>query len=94
MKPTGPISSGVSLDEKHLRGEWRSLTEPEFTYRVYERDHCIRPEYWGGYTRHNTLRREVYDNRGGKIDDQFIAENHAVMMYDPLLGEAGAPVRS
>jgi vancomycin resistance protein VanW len=45
-------------------------------------------EPWGGYTRHNELRRRVLDHDGGHVADQFITENHAVMMYQPLL-EAG-----
>lgn len=80
-----PFQLCVCIHGKYLTGEWRSLTEPRYNYRVYEKDHHIVPEYWGGYTRHNALWREIFGEEGRKIEDQFITENHAVMMYDPLL---------
>ena len=47
-------------------------------------------EYWGGYTRHNILRREVYDMDGNFIDDEYVTDNHAIMMYRPFLGDSHA----
>lgn len=77
----------LSLTENELVGEWRSDLPLPHRYEVYEADHEIRSELWGGYTRHNTLRRRVLDAESGAcVDDQFITENHAVMMYEPLLG--------
>ena len=36
---------------------------PRYTYKVVERDHAIRTEWWGGYSRHNSLHRIVRDMR-------------------------------
>jgi vancomycin resistance protein VanW len=78
----------VYLTDTHLVGEWRSDRPLAQRYQVYEAWHEIVHEPWGGYTRHNELRRRVLDHGGGHVADQFITENHAVMMYQPLL-EAG-----
>jgi vancomycin resistance protein VanW len=54
---------------------------------VYEKDHRITQEYWGGYVRHNKIYRRVYTADGELIGDEFVAENHALMMYEPMLGD-------
>ncbi len=72
------------LDEHYLYGEWRSQNLPLHTYQVYEKEHFITQEWWGGYVRHNTIFRKVMD-QGIEMDDVFITENHAVMMYEPML---------
>lgn len=77
----------VWVGESNLHGEWRSNQVSEKKYEVYESFHQIRHEWWGGYTRHNILRRKVLDQKGCEIDDEFITENHAIMMYEPLLAE-------
>lgn len=56
-----------------------------YLYKVYESEHRITHEWWGGYMRHNVIRRKVFDNQGSEIADDVITENHAVMMYEPLL---------
>ena len=76
------------LDEEFLYGEWRSQRAPLYTYQVYEREHIITQEWWGGYVRYNKLNRRVYDGDGLEIDDVTITENHAVMMYAPMLASA------
>lgn len=74
------------LSEERLHGAILSNTKLDCSYEVYEADHAIRHEYWGGYTRHNSLNRKVIDKITGKlITDDMITENHAIMMYDPLL---------
>jgi len=75
----------VEVRDHQLRGEWRGETRPLYTYEVYEKDHRITQQYWGGYVRHNIIHRRVYRMDGEQHDDQFIAENHALMMYSPLL---------
>ncbi len=77
----------VEVTNTHLVGEWRSDTPPMHTYEIYEREHWITPEYWGGYVRHNTIYRKVLNLDRVEVDDQFIAENHAIMMYEPFLAE-------
>jgi vancomycin resistance protein VanW len=69
-----------------LRGGWRCSVPQRFAFEVVERNHAIRHEMWGGYSRHNELhrlRREV--STGLQVADEFITENHAIMMYEPLL---------
>ncbi|HZK70056.1 MAG TPA: vancomycin resistance protein, partial [Clostridia bacterium] len=52
------------------------------------REHWISSEYWGGYIRHNTIARRIYNKSNEMINDEYIIENHAIMMYEPLLGES------
>lgn len=54
---------------------------------MYEREHYISGTPWGDYIRNNTLYRKVFNDNGDCIGDEFIAENHAVMMYQPLLSD-------
>jgi Uncharacterized vancomycin resistance protein len=75
----------VWLDDENLHGAWRSTIPSEFTYEVYEADHMIKSEWWGGHTRCNVLRRRVYDAGHHEIGDEFICANQAIMMYEPLL---------
>ncbi|MBO8155543.1 MAG: VanW family protein [Bacillaceae bacterium] len=80
-----PYQLHLYLTDTHLVGEWRSA-EPSLTaYKVYEKEHSITHEYWGGYMRHNTIYRKVFNMQGEQIDDEYITENHALMMYEPLL---------
>lgn len=85
-----PFELCVKVTDEYLEGEWRSLTEPCYNYEIYEEDHHFNLEYWGGYTRHNTLKRKVYDTSGNLVDDEYITENHAIMMYQPFLEETHA----
>lgn len=74
------------VEGDYLHGEWRSEVAPLYTYKVLERDHAIRAEWWGGYSRHNSLHRMVRDIvTGTERGEEFITENHAIMMYAPLL---------
>ena len=68
-------------------GEWRSTVPFNDKYEVYEREHWISSEYWGGYVRHNIIARKIYNKSNELIKDEYITENHAIMMYEPLLGE-------
>lgn len=77
----------VYLTDNHLVGEWRSNTIPIYNYKVYEKEHHFNREYWGGYTRHNTIHRKVYNLKGIELRDEFITENHALTMYEPMLEE-------
>jgi vancomycin resistance protein VanW len=75
----------INVTETDLEGVWMSDELPEFTYEVYEKEHIMQPEYWGGYTRHNLLYRKIYDLKRNLVADEYVAENHAIMMYEPLL---------
>ncbi|MGE4484336.1 MAG: VanW family protein [Oscillospiraceae bacterium] len=77
----------VEVGETHLRGEWRSTDPPQFRYEIEEREHEMRSEYWGGFSRHNKLFRITKDMDGSLLREEFIVENHALMMYSPFLAE-------
>lgn len=80
-----PYQLVVYLTDQSLVGEWRSVKAATKTYKVYEKDHWFTLEQWGGYVRHNTIYREVYNMNNECIDDEFITENHAITMYEPFL---------
>lgn len=75
----------IFLTDHHLVGEWRAENKPALTYQVYEKEHWIIHEYLIGYVRHNLIHRKVFNLNGEMIDDQYVTENHAIMMYQPLL---------
>ncbi|WP_232318155.1 VanW family protein [Salisediminibacterium beveridgei] len=89
-----PFQLCFELTETHLHGEWRSVLPPSMTYEVYQKDHRITHEHWGGYVRHNTIYRKVFNGQGKQIDDEYITENHALMMYHPLLTHSESEVQS
>lgn len=76
------------LSTSNMVGEWRADQKPSQVHEVYEKEHWITEEYWGDYVRHNLICRKVYTTQGELIDDQYITENHSIMMYQPPL-EAG-----
>lgn len=82
----------IRIEEEHLIGEITTDIKPYLKYRVYEKEHKITHEYWGGYIRHNLIRREIFDMDNNLIDDEYICENHALMMYEPLIGTSEEPV--
>ncbi|MGL5436455.1 MAG: VanW family protein [Lachnospiraceae bacterium] len=75
----------ISFDNDYLVGEWRAGRELESTYEVYEKEHLMQPEYWGGYTRHNMIYRRKFDRDGNLEADEYVVENHAIMMYSPFI---------
>lgn len=81
----------VFPDGDTLRGEWRASAPQRHRFDIVERGHMMRHEWWGGYSRHNELWRIRRDaETGGEIGEEFLTENHAVMMYQPFL-ESPAP---
>jgi vancomycin resistance protein VanW len=77
----------LRVGEADLEGEWRCEQPLTEKYEVYESEHLITQEWWGGYMRHNVIKRKVFDLGGKQIGDDFITENHAIMMYEPMLAE-------
>jgi len=61
--------------------------EKYLDFKIYESQHEIQHTSWGRYIRHNEVKRKVYDLNGQVIDDEYLFENHALMMYEPLLEE-------
>jgi len=77
----------VKVGDNHLEGEWRCKHPCPLEFQIYESEHIIKHEWWGGYTRHNIIRRKVLDSSAKLISDEVVAENHAIMMYEPLLND-------
>lgn len=80
-----PYQLTIHLTDTHLVGEWRTAVPATRRYEIYEKEHWITQAHWGGYIRNNRIHRKVYNLQSELIDDEFITENHAIMMYDPLL---------
>lgn len=78
----------VRVGERDLEGAWRTEHPLDCTYEIVERGHRMQREYWGGFSRHNELYRRRYDRATGAfLDEEYVTENHALMMYDPFLPE-------
>ncbi len=77
----------LQVTDKDLCGEWRSTEEQESKFEIYEKEHRITHEWWGGYIRHNLLHRKEYDSEGALVADAYLTENHAIMMYQPFLSD-------
>ncbi len=80
-----PYQLNVYVTDANLTGEWRSSTPTIKSYEIYEKKHWITQEYWGGYVRHNEIYRKVYNLQDELVEDEYVSENHAIMMYSPLL---------
>jgi len=79
----------LRVGEEKLEGEWRSTAPPVLRYEIVEKNHRIQTEYWGGYSRHNEIWRTVSDCEGEFLYEEKLVENHALMMYAPLLEPSG-----
>jgi vancomycin resistance protein VanW len=80
-----PFQLIVKITENDLMGEWRSIVALDHTYDVFEKNHAINTQAWGGYTQHNQIYRRITDVDGNVVAENFVAENNAVMMYEPFL---------
>lgn len=78
----------LEVTESDLEGRWKSDSPLDCKYEVYEKEHIIQSEYWGGYSRHNCIYRKKYTLENILLDDEFVVENHALMMYSPFLPES------
>ncbi len=76
----------LKVTDEYLVGAWLSDKDIDFRYEIFEKDHEIKGEWFGGYSRNNKIFRKVLDkNTGEEIHEECITENHALMMYNPLL---------
>ena len=75
------------VDETHLHGELLCDTNYSSTYILEERNHQIKQQVWGGYSRHNQI-IQIQKNGDGSSSEKLLVENHALMMYEPLLTAA------
>jgi len=79
----------IWLEGKFVRSSICSTQALNNTYRVYETDHKFELQWWGGYTRHNRIWREITPKVEGEVKQELVTENHAIMMYNPLLQYEG-----
>ena len=84
-----PFQLCLRVGRSHLEGQWRAMKPPEYQYEIVERDHRMDQAAWGGYVRHNALYRRLWDRAGRLVEEQFLFTNDAIMMYSPLLQDAG-----
>ncbi|MDL2325013.1 VanW family protein [Ruminococcaceae bacterium OttesenSCG-928-A16] len=75
----------VQVGSQNLQGEWRSSAPPTCQYKITEYNHRMQREYWGGFSRHNQLYRQQFSLEGDLLNEEFLTENHALMMYSPFL---------
>lgn len=84
---SAPLQLHVRVTEHTLDGAILANDQPLHRYEVYEQEHRITREYWGGHIRHNLIYRRIFNQEGDLVKDEYVTENHALMMYEPLLGE-------
>lgn len=73
------------LDKTHLNGQLFSAKRLNSKYKVEERNHIMKQQFWGGYSRHNQI-VQIVEKEGHKTE-KLLVENHALMMYNPFLQE-------
>lgn len=77
----------LNVTKDELQGEWKSNKPQRYSYEIYEKEHSISPALFGGYIRNNVIHRKVYNFQKELIDDEYITENHAFMIYEPFLSK-------
>ena len=77
----------INVGNEYLEGEIRSSTAPDCYYEIVEKHHEVRNQFWGGYSRHNKIYRDIFNMDGDFIQEEFVVENSAIMMYSPFLAE-------
>ena len=78
----------ITVGEEYLHGQWRCDVPSNCTYNIVERNHIMKSEYWGGYSRHNELYRQTFDLSGNMLCEELVVKNSAIMMYPPFLSES------
>jgi vancomycin resistance protein VanW len=73
------------LDEEYLNGEITCEVDLKTTYQIYETDHLIKHQWWGGYTRHNKIWKKITTLADNCETEELVSENNAIMMYNPLI---------
>jgi len=72
------------LSDTHLHGTLVARDPLHSTFSIEERNHLMKQQYWGGYSRHNQIIKKEVDEEGVE-HESLLVENHAVMMYNPFL---------
>jgi vancomycin resistance protein VanW len=73
------------LDDEYLNGIITTATIVPFRYKIIETEHLFQAQSWGGYTRHNRIIKQITNTQNQEISEEFVTENHAVLMYTPFL---------
>jgi vancomycin resistance protein VanW len=82
------------LTGEELCGDIYSDKSLTVKYEIVETDHIIKPEYGIGYSRHNRIYRKTFDlNSETIVNEELVAENHALLKYNPLLEAATASLK-
>ncbi len=91
-KTPHPVQIMLTMTDTHLEGTLHSTIPSTCKYLVYEKEHCIRQQAWGGYTRHNRIYRKQFRDEQC-IADEYLFANDAIMMYQPFLDHltSGSP---
>lgn len=72
------------IDDEYLYGRLLCESEQRDEYRVEERNHEMRTQFWGGYSRHNEI-VQVITRPDGSEDERELVRNDAIMMYAPFI---------
>ena len=75
------------LDDEYLHGALSGDKASDFQYEIIETDHRFEVQWWGGYTRHNRILKRITNRKTGEVTEELVAENNAIMMYNPMLNE-------
>jgi len=70
------------LDDLYLHGKITCENQSN-SFRLMEKNHIIKQQYWGAYSRHNQIIKVNTQTN----EEMLLVENHAIMMYEPLLSE-------
>jgi vancomycin resistance protein VanW len=84
----------VEVTGTELRGAWTCEVAFPGSFEVYEKTHLITHEGPGAYVRHNQLWRRELGADGRIVRDAPLAENHALLMYEPFLGDGSGAASS
>lgn len=81
----------LEVTDDYLIGKWLSDKQADHDYEIFEKEHEIKQELFDAYSRNNKIFRIILDKKTGKIlGEEFVAENNALMMYSPLIGQKPA----
>jgi len=75
----------IKIVKDDLVGKIVSDVDQHLIYKVYESHAKMTQSHWGPYIRHNEIRRRILSKDQILLDDEYVCENHALMMYEPLL---------
>ncbi len=93
IKNETPINFQLRLKvgDEFLFGEWRASAPPANIYKIIERNHEMKMQPWGGYSRHNELYRQKFSPDGELLGEQLVVTNSALMVYSPFIDASDNP---